>query len=406
MNGAYWLTNVKLETGYEVEENNVTGTLTELFHIRIGDGKIQEIEAGSAVIADELPQYDAKGLLLLPSFKDAHIHLDKTFYGGPWKAVRPARTIFDRLQQERELLPELISVSRERAEKLLELLLSHGSTHVRSHVNIDPVSGLRLLEATKAALSSYEGKVTAELVAFPQHGLLLSDSAASVKEAVLNGADFVGSVDPATIDGDIERSLQKLFDIAVETGAGVDLHVHDSGEAGLNTLKRVADLTDGAGWQGRVTVSHAFAFAANPQEEIQALSQRFGKLGISVASALPIGKLHMPIPMLTADGVRVELGTDSVTDHWSPFGNGDNLEKVGRLAELYGRSNELGLSQSLQYITRGITPLDAQGNQVWPAAGDEASIVLVKASCSAEAVARRAERVAVIHKGTLAWGTI
>lgn len=35
----------------------------------------------------------------------------------------------------------------------------------------------------------------------------------------------------------------------------------------------------GAGWQGRVTVSHAFAFAANLQEEIQALSQRYGKLG-------------------------------------------------------------------------------------------------------------------------------
>ncbi|WP_176444931.1 sensor histidine kinase [Paenibacillus herberti] len=62
--------------------------------------------------------------------------------------------------------------------------------------------------------------------------------------------------------------------------------------------------------------------------------------------------------------------------------------------------------QSIKYITRGITPLDEKGKQVWPAVGDEASLVLVQASCTAEAVARRAERRAVIHKGTLVSGEI
>ncbi|SDS51241.1 Cytosine/adenosine deaminase [Paenibacillaceae bacterium GAS479] len=406
LNGAYWILNARLETGYEYEREQVVGTSTELFHIRIQDGSIQEIVVHTADLADELPKHDAKGLLLLPSFKDAHIHLDKTFYGGPWRAVRPAATIFDRIEQERQLLPGFISVSQERAEKLLALLLSHGSTHVRAHVNIDPVSELHLLEATKAALNTFDGKVTGELVAFPQHGLLLSDSVARVKEAVLNGAAFVGSVDPATIDGDMERSLQKTMEIAVETGAGIDLHVHDTGAAGLATLNRLADLTEEAGWQGKVTVSHAFAFATNSQEQVTGLAERFGKLDIGVTSTVPIGKLHMPIPMMDSNGVRVELGTDSVTDHWSPFGNGDNLEKVGRLAELYGFSSEFKLSQSIKYITRGITPLDEKGKQVWPAIGDEASLVLVQASCTAEAVARRAERRAVIHKGTLVSGAI
>jgi hypothetical protein len=101
----------------------------------------------------------------------------------------------------------------------------------------------------------------------------------------------------------------------------------------------------------------------------------------------------MPIPLLHAKGVQVELGTDSLTDLWSPFGDGDNLEKVGRLAELYIFSNEYSLSQSLGYTTGGKTPL----NSVWSIEGDDASINFVHASCSAEAVASRASRKAVFY---------
>ncbi|KAA2298070.1 deaminase, partial [Clostridioides difficile] len=67
----------------------------------------------------------------------------------------------------------------------------------------------------------------------------------------------------------------------------------------------------------------------------------------------------------------------------------------------YGYSDELSLSQSLAWVTGGITPLDSQGEQVWPKVGDTASFVLVHASCSAEAVARRSARQAVWYKGKL-----
>ncbi|WP_028545364.1 amidohydrolase [Paenibacillus taiwanensis] len=404
---SYWIKNVRLDTGYLYEDEQVVETCTALFHIRIEDGLIQEIVPVSSIIVDEhLTTYDANGLLLLPSFHDAHIHLDKTFYGGNWRAVRPAGSLFERIEQERKLLPELIPVARQRTGHLLDLLLSHGSTHVRGHVNIDPVSGLRMLESTLAALEDYKGRVTTRLVAFPQHGLLHSDSVTLVRAAMQNGAQYVGAVDPATVDRDMERSLQTIMEIAVETGAGIDVHIHDQGTAGLETLVRLADLTEEAGWQGKVTVSHAFAFATNALEEVTTLAKRFAALDIAVTSTVPIGRMNMPIPLMTSLGVNVMLGTDSVTDHWSPFGNGDNLEKVGRLAELYGHSSEFALSQSIKYITNGITPLDEHGNRVWPSVGDEASLVLVEASCTAEAVARRAVRKAVIHKGAMVFGTI
>lgn len=63
---AYWLTNVRLETGYQYENGIVTGTETGLFHVQIVDGKISEIvpadqplETGCKWISDApiIPRY-------------------------------------------------------------------------------------------------------------------------------------------------------------------------------------------------------------------------------------------------------------------------------------------------------------------------------------------------------------
>ncbi|WP_107837837.1 amidohydrolase family protein [Metasolibacillus meyeri] len=395
----YWLTNARLEQGYYYENNTVVATKTGLYHLRIEDGKIQEIMAASEPLVTNLPQHDAKNCLMLPSFRDMHIHLDKTYYGGAWKAPSiPTKGIITRIEEEQELLPRLLPVAQQRAEKLLDLLLSAGTTHIRSHVNIDPTIGLKNLEATLRAVDNYKNKTFVEIVAFPQHGLLRSDSVALVREAMKNGAALVGGVDPATMDGDVERSLQTVMDIAVEANADIDLHIHDGGHLGIYTFKRLAALTEEAGWQGRVTISHALALADIPLAEASEVAEILAQQRISIASSVPLGQT-IPIPMLKEKGVEVFLGDDSIVDHWSPFGKGDSLEKASTLAERFRLSDERSLGQTLGYITGGITPLNADGQRIWPSVGDVANFVLVKASCSAEAVARRSKRAAVVYQG-------
>ncbi|MCD9025013.1 amidohydrolase [Cohnella silvisoli] len=403
---SYWLQNVRLETGYHYENGRVAGTQTQIGYIRMENGKVAEVTFDAIPAEDKLPKVDTKGLLLLPSFKDMHIHLDKTYFGGPWEAVKPAGSIFERIEEEQELIPQLLPTATDRAEKILELLLGFGTTHVRGHVNIEPTSGLKGLEATLRALDTYAGKVSYEIVAFPQHGLLRSQAADLVRQAMSLGATHVGGLDPTSVDGNMEQSLHTMMDIAVETNAAIDMHLHEQGTSGIAAMNKLADLTVEAGWQGRVTVSHAFGFASASAAEAEELAERFAAAGISVASTVPIGRLTMPIPMLHAKGVKVELGTDSLTDHWSPFGIGDNLEKAGRLAELYNYADEYALSRSLGFITGGLLPLSDEGKRVWPAIGDEASAVLVPASCSAEAVARRVSRQAVLFQGNVVSGSL
>lgn len=406
LNASYWLTNVKLEHGYVMEEDQVAATQTKICQIRIEDGVIAEISASIPEHHSNLPKYDCKELLMLPSFEEAHIHLDKTYFNAPWKAVKPISSIFERIEEEKVLLPKLLPTAKQQAESILTLIQQFGSTHVRSHCNIEPVSGLRRLEATMQALDTFSGKISHEIVAFPQHGLLRSDSVQLMKQALEEGATHVGGVDPHTIDGDIEKSLQSMVELAVMNHAGIDIHLHEGGQAGEQTLTRLADLTEEAGLQDKVTVSHAFWFASAEQQEAERLAERMASLGMSIASTVPIGRTMMPLPMLHKKGVKVKLATDSLTDHWSPFGNGDQLEKVGRFAELYGCNDERSLSQSLGFITGGLTPLNQQGDQLWPKVGDEANFVLVHASCSAETVARRAKRQMVCYKGRIVSGSL
>jgi len=465
MANAYWLLNVRLETGHELENGDVTGTKTDLFHLRIEEGAIAEIVraadrpdeikpeglgagkastgkvrameastggvraekartgeekaegtgAGEALAekagageanAEALPQVDARGLLALPSFIEKHCHLDKTLLGDRWRPVRPAASLFERFEIEKNTLPTLATTMKERAETLLALLLRAGSTHVRTHVDLYPEVGLRHLEAVQEALASFDGKLTAKIVAFPQHGLLRSQSAGLVREALRQGCGLVGGVDPHTVDGDAERSLQQMMELAVEANADVDLHLHDGGRVGLDTIRRLAQLAEEAGWQGRVSVSHAFALSDMEGGEAEEMAGLLARADITVITSVPLGRTMPPVPFLHARGVRAAVGCDNIFDSWSPFGSGDVFERAGRLAERFGWKTERELAETLGFITGGVTPLDKDGRQVWPKPGDEASLVFAEASCSAEAVARRAKRPAVMHRGAIVAGSL
>lgn len=400
----YWLVNVSLESGLAVEKGIVTGTKCELCDMLVKNGVISVIEPASGAGREGVPVRDAGGLLALPSFAEMHCHLDKTLLTDAWRACRPAKNRIEIFDHEKNTLPHLPTDMAGRARHLISSLLGFGSTHIRTHVDIYPEAGLSRLDAVKEALSFYDGGLSTEIVAFPQHGLLRSNSAGLVREALKNGAGIVGGVDPAEIDGNIEASLQQMMDLAVEADADIDLHLHDPGHLGVFTIRRLAALTEDAGWQGRVTISHAYCLGDISPAEAGALAELMANLQISLVTSVPIRFPIPPIPLMREKGVTVSLGCDNIFDLWSPFGSGDILERAARLAERFAWRDEVSLSRALGFISGGVTPLDGQGHRVWPLAGDDASLVLVDASCSAEAVARVSRRQATLVKGKLVAG--
>ncbi|OKL40099.1 amidohydrolase family protein [Pontibacter flavimaris] len=395
------LKNVRLETGFVYEEEEVVATQTGLFTLEISEGSIKAILPNNP----KANAIDAKGLLLLPAFKDMHIHLDKTFYGGPWQARRKKnRTVQDMIAYEQQVLPQMLNTSTERAEKLIELLQAHGSNFARSHVNIEPTSKLDSLKNLQRALENKKDSFAAELVAFPQHGILRSKSEQLMQEAATMGIDFIGGLDPGAIDGDMEKSMDFVVQLALDSNKGIDIHLHEGGQPGLATVRYLIDrVNENPVLKGKTFISHAFILAQLEKPTLEEVAEKLAHAQIGIISTIPLGSMIMPIPTLYKYGVDVRTGNDSIVDHWNTFGSGSVLQKANLMAQLYGYSTELELSRCLKLATHNILPLDDQGNRQWPQVGDTADLVLVDASCSAEAVSRISPVKSLFHKGKMVY---
>ncbi|RBL91929.1 amidohydrolase family protein [Chitinophaga flava] len=399
---SYLLKNVRLETGFVYEEGEVVHTKTELFCVAIKDGKIQSISANKPNATNAI---DAKGWLMLPAFRDMHIHLDKTFYGGPWQATRRGQGgVKGMIALEQKILPEMLKTSTYRAEKLIELLQSKGTNFARSHVNIEPTSKLQSLNNLFKALENKKNTFGAELVAFPQHGVFYTDSVPYLKEAAKMNIDFIGGVDPYSIDGAIEKTIDFTVQLALDNQKGIDIHLHESGESGLKTVEYlIKKVNENPALKNKTFLSHCFVLGKIDKVKQEQIAEQLGAAGIGIVSTIPFGGLIMPIPTLYKHNVNVMTGNDSIIDHWNTFGSGSVLEKANTMAQLYGYSTEFLLSRSLKLATGNVLPLDDKGNQQWPKAGDAADVVLIDASCSAEAVSRISPVRSLINKGQIVY---
>ncbi|KFF00154.1 deaminase [Chryseobacterium formosense] len=400
-NGKLILKNVRLETGFEYEEGEVIATKTDLFLVETENEKITKISKNDP----KAKAADAKGFLMLPAFRDMHIHLDKTFFGDKWQAVRKRKGgVKGMIELEEQIMPEILKNSTYKAEKMIELLQSKGTAFARSHVNIEPTSKLDSLKNLQKALDNKKKSFGAEIVAFPQHGVFYKNSVPYLKEAAKMNIDFIGGVDPYTIDGAIEKTMDFTVQLALDHQKGIDIHLHETGELGLKTVEYLIDkVNENPALKGKTFLSHCFVLGKLEKIKQEEIAEKLGNTQIGVISTIPIGNLIMPLPLLKNHNVIVYTGNDSIVDHWNTYGTGSVLEKANLYAQLYGQSTEFLLSRSLKLATADLLPLDDKGVQQWPKNGDDADFVLVNASCSAEAVSRISNVESLIYKGNIVY---
>jgi len=396
---SFTLKNVRLETGFEYEDGEVSHTTTELFTVEINDEKIKAILPNKP----NANAIDAKGLLMLPAFRDMHIHLDKTHFGLPWKANPSKRkTVKDMIAYEQQIIPELLKTSIPRTEKLIELMQSYGTNYARTHINVDPTSGFESLRHLEKALENKKNSFQAELVAFPQHGIYYTKSEQLMKEVAKMDIDFIGGLDPYTIDGAIEKHMDFVVQLALDNNKGIDIHLHESGESGMKTINYLIDkVNENPELKGKTFISHGFALAHLDKVNTEEIAEKLANAKVGITSTIPFAGTIMPIPTLYKHGVDVMAGNDCIIDWWSTFGSGSILQKTNLAAQLYGYRTEFDLSRSLKLATHNILPLDDKGIQIWPKAGDIADLVLIEASCSAEAVSRISKVKSLIHHGNI-----
>ena len=372
----------------------------------VAGGRIAQVGEGLAA-PEGAAVVDGQGQLALPGLVDAHAHLDKTLWGLPWRPHTAGEGLAALIDNEHRGRAELrrrgVTVAQ-RAAGLLDTYVAAGTSHIRSHVDVDTVAGLDSLEGVMEARDAFADRVTIELVAFPQSGLLVRPGTAELLEAAVRaGADLVGGLDPAGFDHRPVEHLDTIFATAGRHGCGLDIHLHDGGELGAFTIDLILERTRALGLAGRVTISHAFALAEVPEPRRQRLVEGLADQRVSLATVAPGNRPPLPLASLHAAGVAVGLGCDGIRDLWSPWGDGDMLGRAALLAWRAGARRDQDLAGALELATAGgarVLGLDGHGLEP----GCWADLTLVPAATVGEAVVAHPPRSLVLKRGRVVAG--
>ena len=96
-----------------------------------------------------------------------------------------------------------------------------------------------------------------------------------MREAMQAGAHYVGGLDPTSVDGAMEKSLDTMFQIALDYDKGVDIHLHETTPAGVAAINYMVETVEKTPQlKGKLTISHAFALATLNEQQVDELAHR------------------------------------------------------------------------------------------------------------------------------------
>jgi cytosine/adenosine deaminase-related metal-dependent hydrolase len=338
---------------------------------------------------------------MIPGLVEAHTHLDKTFWGIGWQRHTAGPSLIDKIETERRKRRELGLDPAQQAARLAAQMIRLGTTHIRSHVDVDTEVGLAGIEGIMAAREQLKDVVDIEIVAFPQSGLLIRPGTLELLDrAMALGAEVVGGLDPCAIDNDPKGHLDAIFALAQKYGRPIDIHLHELGDMGAFSMELIFERTRALGMQGKVAISHAYCLGMPDASHARRLIEALAKERIAILTTGPAASPAPPVKDCSDAGVVVAGGSDGVRDSWNPYGTGDMLERamlIG-LRNKFRRDEEIELA--LDVCTYGgakMMALEDYGLSV----GCVADFVLLPGETVVEAIVSRPADRMVFKRGRL-----
>jgi cytosine/creatinine deaminase len=307
--------------------------------IGVTSGRITAIEP---TLACEAIEVNVGGRLALPGFVDSHIHLDKACllgrcdhnHGSVSEAIRAVAGM------KKDFTVEDVYA---RGARVLERAIVHGTTRMRTHVEIDPRIGLRGFEAVKSLKRDYAWAIDLSLCVFPQEGLTNDPGSEELLiQALRDGGEVIGGC-PYT-DTDPNAHLARIFDLAEAFDVDVDLHLDFDLDPSWWHLDEVCRQTERRNYGGRVAIGHATKLSALPPERLKAATAQLAQAGVAV-TVLPATDLYLMgreathnaprgltlAHKLAGEGVLCSVATNNVLNPFTPFGDASLL----RMANFY-----------------------------------------------------------------------
>jgi len=311
----------------------------ERVDLGIEDGRIVCISHEPVPEGDQ--SFDAKGGLLVPPFFESHFHLDNSLLQG---GVNRSNTLHEAISlyaAEKGSMTTGSMVSR--AAETLRMCISNGVLYLRSHVDIEPESGLKLLEGVRAARDLFAGFVEVQIIAFPQLGMARSPETVDLMYAAMEqGADLVGGIPHFEKDmDDAARQIDIVFEIARAYDADIDMHVDEVDDPAWKSVELLAEKTIAEGYQGRVSAGHCCSMAAWQDADFERILPKIRAADLHIITNVltnlvgqgrddqrPIRRGIPPLDLLISSGINVVSATDDMRNMFYPCGNMNPLEVV------------------------------------------------------------------------------
>jgi cytosine/adenosine deaminase-related metal-dependent hydrolase len=369
--------------------------------VLIRDGVISAIGTGLATEGG-VNQIDGGGRLVFPGLVDAHTHMDKTLLGLPWHRHETGPSLLDKIEGERRLRQEEGIDAHQQSTRHAHRAITSGTTHIRSFADIDTeweLKGFRGLMQTKEDLKD---AVTIQVVAFPQSGMLVRPGTVELMEQALKeGADVVGGLDPSTIDRDPKGHLDTIFGLAEKYDVNVDIHLHEPGDLGAFDMEMIAERTVALGMQGRVVISHAFALGGVDHIRLDGLIQLLLDNDIAIMSHGPSGgKPAPPVGQLRAAGVRLCAGNDGIQDAWGPLNRPEMLLRAYLIAYRNNFRRDDEIEGVIDIVTNGGADVMRMSDYGF-AEGKAADLVLIDEETHVSAVINQPTPWLVMKRGVI-----
>lgn len=382
--------------------------------IGIAGGRIVAIEPR---IAADAKTYDAAGRLACAGLIETHIHLDKARIID--RCTPQPRASLSPVKGVTPLKPAMtVEDVRERARRTIEDCIRHGTTRMRTQLEVDPGIGMRGFEAVQSLADEFRWAIDIEICVFAQEGLISYPGTDELLvEGLKRGAKLIGGA--PRYDKDPAGQIDRVFQLAREFDVDIDLHLDVGTTADHMDIHQVRELTERYRRGGRVTVGHMAKLSLMPPRDVEALGRRLADCGIAV-TVLPATDLFLmgrdrdhKVPRGVADanlllgqGVNCSLSTNNVLNPATPYGDCSLI----RVANLYANVLQLDRQNELDECFRMLTDRSARlmnCSDYGIAVGNPADIVVIDAVSGAEAIAQIAQPVAAFKRGrqTMHWPT-
>jgi len=381
--------------------------------ILIRDGIFTRIEPNIDE-ENELEIIDAKGYIVTPTFVNPHMHLDKVY-----TALKGRESEVETLEESIKIMHDMkrnytVEDVKSRAIRAIKDCVSHGTTKIRTSVDIDNIIDLIGLKGVIAAKEECNDICDIQIVAFPQEGIFNNEGTQELLwEAMEEGADLIGGMPAAEwTDEYSKKHINLVFEIAKNYDVDIDMHIDQTKDIFARSLEYTAMRSLEEGYHGRVTGGHCTSISYQNDAHAEKVMKLLKLVDFNVCTNPQVlaimGIDREPrtrgvtrIREMVEMGINIATAQDTICDGFHIFGKGDPLDYGLLCAYISQYNTPATVKIVFDMITINAAKILRVDGSYGIKVGNKADLNIIEAPNIQEAFRLRADRKYVIKNGNI-----